>query len=213
MRRTTILAALVLTATLPVSTHAVEPIRLFNGRDLTGWTFDLKGDTAPAETWSVQDGVLTCTGRPAGVLRTAETYANYELTVEWRWAEEGKGGNSGVLIHTSTPRQLDIWPKSLEVQLASGNAGDFWMIGETIQVPAERTPKEGRRILNLTDHSERPVGEWNTLRIQCNGAEVTVWINGDKVNEGTACSASKGAICLQSEGAPIQFRRVELKPL
>lgn len=80
-------------------------------------------------------------------------------------------------------------------------------------MPAERTPKEGRRILNLTDNSERPPGQWNTMRIRCQGGDVTVWVNGDKVNEGSACSATRGAICLQSEGAPIYFRRVELKPL
>jgi hypothetical protein len=40
-----------------------------------------------------------------------------------------------------------------------------------------------------------------------------VTVNGDLVNEATHCSVSKGAICLQSEGAPIEFRELVLTPL
>jgi hypothetical protein len=209
--RAYLLFSLLLTA--GVATAAAEPQRLFNGVDINGWTFDLKDGADAKDVWSVQEGVLICKGRPAGVLRSSASYQNYELTVEWRWPEGSKGGNSGVLVHASNPRQLDIWPKSLEVQLAAGNAGDFWVIGETIEVPSERKPKSGRRILNLTDDSEKPPGQWNTLRVRCQDSNITVWVNDDKVNEGTDCSVSQGAICLQSEGAEIHFRKVELKPL
>jgi hypothetical protein len=194
-------------------TAVAEPVALFNGRDLQGWTFDLQGEPDPQTTWSVQDGLLVCQGKPPGVIRTEKEYGNYELTVEWRWTPGTAGGNSGVLIHCSKPRELGIWPRSLEVQLGKGNAGDFWTIRETIEVDSARQPAKGRRILNLTDDSEKPVGEWNTLRVRCAGRQVSVWVNGDKVNEGSNCSASAGAICLQSEGAPIQFRTVELNPL
>jgi len=197
----------------PGRSPAAEPVRLFNGTDLGGWTFDVSGNADPATVWSVQDGVLVCKGKPSGVIRTAEDYGNYELIVEWRWAPGTQGGNSGCLIHCSKPQQLGIWPRSLEVQLGAGDAGDFWAIGETIEVPSERMPEKGRRIVNLTDDSEHAPGEWNTMRIRCEGSSVTVWVNGDKVNEGTNCTASKGAISLQSEGAEIHFRRVELIPL
>ena len=192
---------------------AADPIPLFNGTDLSGWTFDVKGDADPASIWSVHDGLLVCKGRPTGVIRTDRSYSNYVLTVEWRWAPGSEGGNSGCLVHCSKPRELDIWPKSIEVQLGKGDAGDFWTIGETIEVSPERKPESGRRILNLTDNSEKPVGEWNTMRVRCEGRNIVVWVNGDKVNEGTHCSASEGAISLQSEGAEIHFRKVELTPL
>jgi hypothetical protein len=188
-------------------------IPLFNGQNLDGWTFDLKEDVEPSTVWSVQDGVLVCIGKPAGVIRTKGAYGDYELTVEWRWPTGSNGGNSGVLLHASSPRQLDIWPKSIEAQLGAGDAGDFWTIGETIEVSADRKPPEDRRIVNLTDGSEKSFGEWNTMRIRCEGSSVSVWVNVDKVNEGTRCSATRGAVCLQSEGAEIHFRKVELLPL
>ncbi len=97
--------------------------------------------------------------------------------------------------------------------MASGNAGDFWVIGTELDVPNEETRKKGRRHLNLTDDSEKPFGEWNQMEITCRGDEIIVKVNGDLVNHATNCSESKGSISLQSEGAPISFRKVELKPL
>ena len=70
-----------------------------------------------------------------------------------------------------------------------------------------------RRHLNLTDDSEKPIGQWNRMEITCRGDEVIVKVNGDLVNHGTNCSVTEGAIALQSEGAPIEFRKVVLQPL
>jgi len=71
----------------------------------------------------------------------------------------------------------------------------------------------GRRHLNLTDNSERPIGQWNDYKIVCRGDEITIWVNGDLVNHVTQCSVRKGAICLQAEGADIEFRNIRLVPL
>jgi hypothetical protein len=117
-----------------------------------------------------------------------------------------------------------MFPKSIEVQMMHENAGDFWCIVEDITVPdmeARRGPKEewgitegkGRRVLNLTDGSEKPVGEWNSMIIECAGNSIKVWINGTMVNYGTNCTASKGHIALQAEGSEVEFRKVELTPL
>ncbi|MEZ5978776.1 MAG: DUF1080 domain-containing protein [Planctomycetota bacterium] len=70
-----------------------------------------------------------------------------------------------------------------------------------------------RRIVNLTDDSEKPPGEWNTMVIECVGDTITVWVNGDLVNQGTGCTATSGAIALQAEGARCEFRRIELTPI
>lgn len=191
---------------------AAEPQKLFNGKDLEGWTFDgIDPQVKPAEVWSVADGNLVCKGRPPGVIRTKADYQNYELTVEWRWAPGGKPGNSGLLVHASKPREMFVWPKSLEVQLGAGNAGDFWMIGETVTV-AGTTPA-GRRLIKRQESAEKPAGEWNSMKVRCQGDTITVWVNGALMNEGTGLSATKGAICLQSEGAEIHFRKVELTPI
>ncbi|RIK72762.1 MAG: DUF1080 domain-containing protein [Planctomycetota bacterium] len=190
-----------------------KPLQLFNGRDLEGWTYHLDDDkVAMEDVWSVEEGVLRCTGRPAGYLITKRNdFANYVLTVEWRWP--GKGGNNGVLVHVSKPGALGVWPKSLEVQLGSGDAGDFWVIGTEIDVENEAERKEDRRHVNLTDDSEKPLGEWNTMEITCRGDEVLVKVNGELVNHAANSSETQGAIALQSEGTPIEFRKVELKPL
>jgi hypothetical protein len=145
------------------------------------------------------------------------------LEVEYRFP--GEPGNCGVLIHASTPRALyKMFPKSLEVQMHHTNAGDFWCILEDIQVPdmvKRRGPKEkwgvtegkARRILNLTDDSEKPLGEWNTMVIECVDDAVKVWVNGDLVNYGTECTATQGRIALQAEGSEVEFRKLMLKPI
>ncbi len=206
-------AALLLMAAQPAV--AAEPISLFNGKDLSGWTHYLRGEDAKAsDVWSVEDGVLICKGRPVGYLRTEkEDFSDYELTLEWRFPAGSKGGNSGVLVHTSTPGAIGVWPKSIEVQLFRGNAGDFWVIGESLDVEDAENRRKGRRHLNLTDDSEKPIGEWNVMRIICAGDEIKVFVNDDMVNHATDCSVTKGAICLQSEGAEIHFRKVVLTPL
>lgn len=192
--------------------NAGETKALFNGKDLSGWTFDvIDGKSKPEEIWSVKDGILICKGRPPAVMRTVEEFSDYELTVEWQWAPGGKAPNSGVLVHASKPREMYVWPKSIEVQLRSGDAGDFWVIGETLQV--EGATPEGRRWVNKSDNAEKPVGEWNTMKIRCEKDTLKVWVNGVLVNDAKALSATKGAICLQSENDEIHFRKVDLTPI
>ena len=117
-----------------------------------------------------------------------------------------------------------LLPKSLEVQMMSGDAGDFWCIVEDIEVPdmeTRRGPKENwgitegkeRRVINLTDGSEKPVGEWNAMTIECRGNTIKVWVNGDLVNDGFNCTASKGQIAVQAEGSEVEFRKLLLTPL
>ena len=205
-----------------------EPVALFNGKDLSGWTADVpeadkKPDIEPS--FVVRDGHLVSKGKPLGHLVTDKEYSDYKLTVEYRFT--GKAGNCGVLVHSSKPRELyGMFPKSIEVQMQSGQAGDFWCIGENIEVPdmeKRRPHKEGqkfgggpndaRNIKNLTDNSEKPLGEWNTMVIECKGDEVKVWVNGEEVNHGSKSTASKGKIALQAEGTEVEFRKVELEPL
>jgi hypothetical protein len=173
----------------------------------------------------VREGRLVSLGNPGGHLITHQVYSNYCLEVEYRFPK--KGGNCGVLVHASKPRALyDMFPQSIEVQMMSGQAGDFWCIQENVEVPdMERRrprsadqkfgggPEDARRILNLTDHSEKPLDEWNAMRIECRDREIKVWVNGDLVNHGTNCTAAKGQIALQAEGTEVEFRKVWLTPL
>jgi hypothetical protein len=206
-----------------------EPKSLFNGKDLTGWHVDVPAtdkDKNLPPSFIVRDGKLVSMGKPGGHLITDAEYSDYKLVVEYRFVD--KAGNCGVLVHSSTPRVLhNMFPKSIEVQMQSGHAGDFWCIGENIEVPdmEKRRPrkdanqafgggaKDARRIINLTDNSEKPVGEWNTMEIECKGDEVKVHVNGDLVNHGSKATATKGKIALQAEGVEVEFRKVELTEL
>lgn len=207
--------------TFAAETEGAKAVRLFNGQDLTGWTpyiwnpRERKQDTAtPADdVWEVKDGVLICHGRPTGYLKTKAEYRNYKLVLEWRWPEDTARGNSGVLVHVTSPNALGQWPKSIEVQLYTRNAGDFWVIGTTLEIPNAEERKKGRRHLNLTDDSEKPIGHWNKMEITCRGDELLVHVNGDLVNHARKCSQTGGAIALQSEGREIHFRNVTLTPL
>lgn len=203
---------------------ATGPTQLFNGNDLSGWHADVPAaDNNPdvKPSFSVRDGLLISNGNPPGHLITDEVYENYRLTVEYRWP--GDPGNCGILVHASTPRRLyKMFPQSIECQMYVNNAGDFWCIGEDITVdnmverrgPEEKWGVDGnksRRILNLTDGSEAPLGEWNTMVIECIDDEIKVWVNDDFVNHGYNCTASKGQIAIQAEGAVAEFRKVELE--
>ena len=75
------------------------------------------------------------------------------------------------------------------------------------------TEGKARRILNLTDDSEKPVGDWNVMVIECVKDAVKVWVNGDLVNHGTKCTATKGQIALQAEGSEVEFRKLSLTPI
>jgi len=191
---------------------AKEPRELFNGENFDGWTFDvISSNVDPGQIWSVRDGMIICKGRPLSVMRTEEEFENYELTLEWRWAPGGNPGNSGVLVHAGTPRERSVWPKSLEVQLQHERAGDFWLIGESITV--EGRPPIGRRIPHNGSQAEKEPGEWNTLLVRCVGDTITVHVNGVLVNEGRDASTTRGAICLQSEGAEVHFRKLRITPV
>lgn len=197
--------------------------KLFNGKDLTGWHPDVPAaDNDPniEKSFIVRDSLLVSRGEPRGHLITDSIYQNYRLEVEYRFA--GKPGNCGVLVHASAPRALyKMFPRSLEVQMQHQHAGDFWCIVEDIEVPdmiTRRGPKEEwgisegkkRRIINLTDNSEKPLGEWNNMIVECVADTIKVWVNNHLVNFGYNCSATKGQIAIQAEGSEVEFRKVEL---
>ncbi len=224
--KTTLFLLLLLSASCTMKNTKTEPKSLINGKDLTGWHVDVPAMDVNPDTLNpfiVRDGMLVSLGTPGGHLITDSVFQNYRLEAEYRFA--GKPGNCGILIHCSTPRALyGMFPKSLEVQMEHGNAGDFWCIVEDITVPdmeERRGPKEtwgitedkARRIKNLTDDSENPAGEWNTMVIECVGNEVKVWENGDVVNHGIDCTASKGQIAIQAEGSEVEFRKLVLTPI
>ena len=211
-----------------------EKTMLFDGKSLRGWTFHSRGMTDETKNqFSVKDGVLDTSGKPSGYIATRRSYKNYKLHVEWRWVPDPpgskrRGRNSGVLIHMSGEDK--VWPKSIECQLMSGNAADFFVIDGTsfkehaaiiakaVAAAGDDEAKKakasgGRRVPKQGASNEKPLGEWNSYDIVVKGDSIIPSVNGEQRNKATGCSVTEGKICLQSEGAPIQFRNVYIEPV
>ncbi len=222
-----ITAFLILATVTCISCSApTQTTDLFNGRNLEGWHVDvpaMDADSTLTSPFVVRDGLLVSLGEPQGHLITDAVFSDYRLEIEYRFS--ATPGNCGVLIHASTPRALyGMFPQSIEVQMMHENAGDFWCIVEDIAVPdmvERRGPEEEwgitegkkRRIMNLTDGSENPAGEWNVMVIEALGDTIKVWVNGDLVNLGADATASAGQIAIQAEGSEVEFRYLLLTPI
>ncbi len=168
------------------------------------WTVE---GSAPG-TWSVKDGVIVCTGKPNGFLRSKETYRDFIFRAEWRFQKEGwtqkppKYPNAGYFIHAGAVD--DVWPKSLEVQGHYGEAGSLFGVRGGRVSGAHRGPVFDNR---------RPFGEWESIEIHSLDGIVTVKLNGKKMNEGHDIEPAEGNICLQSEGWPVFYRNLQAKRL
>ena len=185
-----------------------KEVVLFNAENPQNWNVFLdSSDNETEKTFTFDKGVIKCSGKPNGYLRTSSGFSDYILTLEWRWPEGP--GNSGVFLHLAP--EDNIWPDALECQLMSGSAGDFIAMG-TIDFN-ERSNKDERVVKKYEDTSESPAGEWNTYRIICKTDSVLVYVNDILQNQATGLNRKHGAIGLQSEGTPIEFRNVIIKEL
>jgi hypothetical protein len=196
-----------------VTAPARHPVELFNGKDFSGWTFYMKNSADPAKTWSVTNGVIHCTGRPTGYLRTKQGYSNYVLTVEWRFVKIApKADNTGVLIHMQLPDK--VWPMCIQNQGLSGRQGDlFVMAGAECKEHLASGKDANTPVALRGEPNEKPIGEWNTNVTVCAGNDVKAVINGKLLNEITGCTVSSGFIGIQSEGGDIEIRKIYLEPL
>jgi len=184
--------------------HFGEAELLFNGEDFEGWTFY---PDALREIWSVEDKVMVNQGNPRGYIRTTEDYVNYVLRLQFRHLTEG---NSGVLL-----RQVGedmIWPRCMKAQGLYGKVGDIWNLQAfPMRTAAERT--EGKHTFKMHKSNERPIGQWNTYEISVDGKKLELKVNGLVQNTATDCWETPGKICIQSEGARMEYRNVVLIPI
>ena len=205
--------------------HSAEATRLFNGKDLAGWSSFLVDTKVPAsDVWGVKDGVLIGKGEPMGYLYTDTEHTSFKLVVEWRWGKGeasrlGKAPNSGVLLRVNgAPKAI---PRAYEAQLRSGDAGDlygFWGMPLEGDAARRREAKANEMLGDMvgftkSQAAENPEGEWNVYEITVDGPSIVVLVNGRKVNEAKGARVLAGRIGLQSEGGEIHFRRVELTPI
>ncbi|MDA3824079.1 MAG: DUF1080 domain-containing protein [Bacteroidales bacterium] len=192
-----------------------EKNELFSGENLDGWSIFVPDDITAESVFWVENNVIHTSGIPNAYLQTNEEYSSYKLHVEWRWLEEPK--NSGVLIH-KTGEDM-IWPNCYEAQLMAGNAGDIVLIGKGVGLTISDTARvieseENRYAIypKIKDSSENAPGEWNSYDIAVNESSFELTVNDVFQNKGTNLTKSKGRICLQSEGGPMEFRNIYLMP-
>lgn len=197
------------------ATRAGEPIRLFDGKSLAGWTAVFEDPKTKAEdVWSVdaKTGDLVCTGKVHGYLRTNADYTNFVLKLKWRFVGPvPKDGGSGVLLRLVGPDK--VWPRMVEAQVQPGETGDFWVVdGAKLSTPKSaqgfKDDTYDQRIRFASN--EKPLGEWNAYEIRCDGGHITLTVNGRLLNEGFDADVVPGKIALESEGAEIRFRDVTL---
>ena len=178
--------------------------RLFNGKNTDGWTFS---SDKLEDTWSVKDGVLHNEGRPRGYIRTKDKFTNFVLRLQFRHLSKGNGG---VLVRMHGEDK--VWPKSIEAQGMINNVADIFNIGSfPMKTDPDRT--RGRRTVKMHKSNERPMGEWNNYEIVMNGGELEIYVNRLLQNDATECAEIPGHICLQSEGAKMEFRNIVLIPI
>jgi hypothetical protein len=202
-----------------------------------GWVALGPSDFAPVnsatDTWSWEQHVLHCTGKPVSVLRTVKEYKNFEMVVEWSHLKFG--GNSGVFVWT-TPESIEKLssegkpglPKGIEVQVLDhgytetvqktgrptdwfGTNGDVFPVGVKM-TPFPPTSPNGSRSFPRK-HLAKGHGEWNQYYIRAINGEVRLWVNGEEVSGGTDISPARGFLCLESEGSPIDFRKLRIREL
>lgn len=183
------------------------------------------------DTWTFKNGEIHCTGQPVSVMRSKQQYTNFELVCEWRHLKTA--GNSGIFVWT-IPESLERLkgpglPHGIEVQVLDlgykeryeqdGRKadwftchGDVFPVGESKMKPFAPVAPNGRRSFPSKELS-KAVAEWNHYYIRAINGEVRLWVNGEEVSGGTACSPATGFLCLESEGSPVEFRGLKIRPL
>ncbi|MEO6328609.1 MAG: DUF1080 domain-containing protein [Ginsengibacter sp.] len=210
-----------------LNTHAQQPAMkpLFNGKDLKGWYSFLKTkgkNSDPEKVFAVENGMLHISGKEFGYIATEKVYKNFHLAAEFKWgikkypprdADTTKRDN-GICYYFPLGEPDFVWPKSIECQIQEGDTGDFWLIGgTTIVVDGIRSqPDSFHRVQKKLD-AEMPTGQWNRVEVIADNGRITYIVNDKVVNEGESPSLSEGKILVQSEGAEIFYRKIEIAEL
>lgn len=192
---------------------------------------DVNGDD---DTWTfLENGEIHCTGKPVGVIRSTEKMTNLELVVEWRHLKPA--GNSGIFLWASEEALNDLPkgklpPGGIEVQVLDlayetqyeertgkksdwfTSHGDVFPVGSSKMTPFPPTAPNKQRSFP-TKRLVKPAGEWNHYYVRAINGEVRLWVNGEEVSGGHDCQPATGYLCLESEGAPVEFRGLRIREL
>jgi hypothetical protein len=225
----------------PTSVRAVDnspspPKAFIDGTGL-GWKSLGEPDFTPVNaaknTWTFKDGVIHCTGKPNGVMRTQKQYTNFELVAQWQHLESG--GNSGIFVWAPAAALEGLKPGQLpktgiEVQILDHGFtqqfekqtgkkadwfttdGDVFPVANSKMTPFPPTAPFGSRSFPRKNLS-KGINEWNHYYVRCINGEIRLWVNGEEVSGGTNIEPRSGYLCLESEGAPVEFKELRIREL
>ncbi len=198
MKKIILLALMLVVAQV---SFAQKKVKLFNGKDLTGWKI------YGTEKWYVQDGLLVSESGPDkgyGYLGTEENYDDFEITLEFK---QEANGNSGVFIRSTVDGtkvsgwQVEVAPPGSDTGGIYESYGRGWLI--------KPEPEKDKAL---------KFGEWNKMKIVVKGDNVTSYVNGvemvnfsdEKIGQG------EGGVLLQIHdggGIKVYWRNIVLKKL
>jgi hypothetical protein len=206
-----------------VSCAGHNKLALFNGRNLDDWyTFLEKHgkNQDPDSIFTVKNGLIHISGKEFGYICTKKSFGNFRLVVEFRWGEakypprEKDKRDSGIMYHFCDTCSDKVWPTSYECQVQEGDCGDFWLVGGVeLHTNNDWEKAWGMKHIFRTENHEKPYGQWNTIEVISSKGSLRHYVNGKLVNEGEYSSVRSGKILIQSEGAEVYYRKIELYPL
>ena len=194
---------------------------------------DFQRANCDEETWTWDGPLVHCTGKPVGVLRSKKKYRNLEF-VGW-WRHLSHGGNSGFFLWTPDEALEGLVPNRLpnagiEVQVldhgyteqyekSSGKKatwftthGDIFPVGKSKLKPFPPLSPDGSRSFPKGEFS-KPSPNWNFYYVRAINGEVRLWVNGHEVSGGNQADPPEGYLCLESEGAPVEFKHIRIREL
>jgi hypothetical protein len=230
------LICLLLTTSLSLAADPAPP-KAFIDATAPGWRSlgedDFINVNCADDTWTWKEGAAHCTGQPVGVIRTRQPFTNFELVAQWRHLRSG--GNSGIFVWTSDEALQGLKPGALpkggiEVQVLdngftenyekeTGQKGDWFTthgdvfpVGTARLKPFQPVSPRGDRSFPRKQLS-KPTPEWNHYYVRAINGEVRLWVNGEEVSGGNEADPRTGYLCLESEGAPVEFKNLRVREL
>jgi hypothetical protein len=220
----------------PKDFESTTPALIIDGTG-PGWV-ELGGDdfakvNTDDDTWTWKGNHVHCTGKPVGVLRSKKIYKNIEFVGHWRHLSSG--GNSGFFLWTPPDVLKDLPPNKLpgagiEVQVldhgykeryesSTGKKGDWFStngdifpVGKSKLEPFPPLSPDGSRSFPRSNHSlGTPL--WNHYYVRAINGEVRLWVNGHEVSGGKNANPAEGYLCLEAEGAPVEFKQIRVREL
>jgi hypothetical protein len=203
-------------------------IHVFDGKDLDTfypWLADSGTFTDPDGVFSVDNGMIRISGQHQGFLATKGQFGDYKLVMEFKWGDatwykhKETPRNSGLFVNATGLDNLDM--KSLEIQIAEPGKNEKEGTGDLVlhggakfMVGSEYKTKPWETFYHQNKRSaDAKAGDWNKMEVLLEGDHIRVTVNGKVTMEGRRATPNSGKILLQSNGAEIFIRRLDVYPV